>query len=255
MTVPPTGAEMKAMDESIAARRSATVPLDAPRVDVNVARSDLFYYSITFTRGGDFSDAEQEGIVSWHRGRGDYCYLIKEYHKDGRKHYHSMIAVMSPKTPSAIVKNLERLYEKLGIPWQKGVSVKVKKLTHINGYFGYMLKSQDDEEPLYLHGWAMSWMKEQSVANIKEIPFTLLKGQTYMVQKNTSVELVLRYAKASGNTISCKASFIDVTYSMQTEGYQFDNIKKSSLYSNVMARVGCMRESKSVWEMELLSFD
>ncbi len=222
--------------------------------DPNVARSDLFYYTVTFTRAGDFDDSQESSIIDWHK-RAEYCYLIREYHKDGRRHYHSMIAVFAPKTPSSIVKNLERFYEKLGIPWQKGVSVKCKKLTHINGYCCYMRKDQDDQEPLLLRGWKMSWIKEQAVANIKEIPYTLLKGQTYMVQKNTSVELVLKYSKASGNPISCKAGFIDVVYAMQAEGYQFDNIKKSSLYSNVMARCGCMRESKSVWEMELLSYD
>ncbi len=224
-------------------------------LDHNVGRDKLFYYTVTFTQGGDFNDSQESEIVSWHK-RAEYCYLVREYHKDGRRHYHSMIAVFSPKTPSSIVKGLERFYEKLGIPWQKGVSVKCKKLTHINGYFAYMLKEQEeDQAPLMLRGWKMSWIKEQAVSNIKEIPYKLLKGQTYMVQKNTSVELVLKYSKASGNPITCKASFIDVVYSMQAEGYQFDNIKKSSLYSNVMARCGCMRESKSVWEMELLSYD
>ncbi len=224
-------------------------------VDPNVARSDLFYYTITLTSKDDFTESQEVEIVKWHR-RGEYCFLVREFHADGRKHYHSMMAVRSPKTCSAVVKNLGRLYEKLSIHWQKGVSVKVKKLTHINGYFNYMLKEQaEDEVPLLLAGWKMSWIKEQAVSNLKEVPYKLLKGQTYMVQKNTSVELVLKYAKASGNAITCKASFVDVVYSMQVDGYQFDNIKKSSLYTNVMARCGCMRESKSVWEMELLSYD
>lgn len=223
-------------------------------VSLDTGLKGLFYFCLTLTSSDDFTSDQEDLIVDWHRRRAEYCLLVREYHGDGRKHYHSLLAVKKPKSAGGVTRQLETLYKKMNIPWTKGVTVVVKKMTHMTGQFHYLLKEQASTHPLLLTGWKYSWIKEQCLANIKEIPLKLLKGDTYMVQKNTSVELVLKFATASGATIACKDSFIDLMVEMQAKGYQFDNVSKKSLYTNVMSRLGNLSQARSVWESELFAF-
>ncbi len=242
---------------------SSTIDALVARADVQSTRpvaidtgilADLYYYCLTLTCANDFTSTDEDLIIDWHRKLAEYCLLVREYHGDGRKHYHSLLAVKTPKSAGGLTRKVETLYKRVGLRWVKGVSAVVKKMTHMTGQFHYLLKDQNGDLPLLLVGWKYTWIKERCVDNVKEIPLKLLKGETYMVQKNTSVELVLKFAAASGHRIRCKASFIDLVIEMQAKGYQFDNVRKGSLYTNVMARVGCMQESRSVWESELYQF-
>lgn len=227
----------------------------AAPTSLDTGLNDLFYYCTTLTSADDFSPAQEDSIIDWHRLCAEYCLLVREYHGDGRKHYHSLLAVKKPKSAGGLTRNLERLWKKVNLRWTKGISVKVKKMTHMTGQFHYLLKDQAGHKPLLLVGWKYTWIKEQCVNNIKEIPLKLLKGECYMVQKMTSVELVLKFAAASGARFTCKDSFIDVILEMQAKGYQFDNIKMKCLYGNVMARSGCMAQARSVLEGELFGVD
>ncbi len=219
-------------------------------IDTNII-SGLFYYCLTLTSADDFTDEQEAGIVDWHRKRSEFCLLVREYHKDGRRHYHSLLAVKSPKSAGAITKNLERLWGSLKLNWVKGVSVVVKRMSNMAGQMHYCLKELKGDKPLLLIGWQYTWIKDLCKKNLKNIPHKLLKGETYMVQKNTSVELVLKFAAASGIRITCKESFIDCCMDMQEQGYQFDNIKKKDLLTNVMSRCGARQVARSVWEVEL----
>lgn len=220
-------------------------------IDCNGCRSDLFYYCITLCCKGDWTDAQELAVIEWHR-RGDFCCLVWEFHRDGSKHYHSLLAVKTPKSTNAVVRALERFYEKQMLEVVKGISIVVKRMTEMQGWMGYLMK--DKHTPLLTYGWSLNWIKEYAKSNLKKMPLKMLKGETYMVQKNTSVELVLKYSDLEDIPITGKYSFIECCISMQASGYQFDNIKKSSLYTNVMARVNCLAESRSVWEMELMCF-
>ncbi len=229
--------------------------LDITRpVSLDTGIAGLFYFCLTLTSADDFTADQQDMIIDWHRKHAEYCLLVREYHADGRKHYHSLLAVKKPKNANGVTRKLETLWKRLNLPWTKGVSVNVKKMTHMTGQFHYLLKDQAGLKPLLLVGWAYSWIKEQCVNNIKSIPLKLLKGEVYMVQKNTSVELVLKFASASGATVTCKDSFIELMVEMQAKGYQFDNVRKASLYTNVMARLGNLQQARSVWESELFAF-
>ncbi len=221
-------------------------------IDTNIL-SDLFYYCLTLTSADNFSDDQEAGIVDWHRKRAEFCLLVREYHKDGRRHYHSLLAVKSPKSAGAVTKNLTRLWGSLKLNYTPN-SVKVKRMSNMAGQFHYCLKELKGDNPLLLIGWQYTWIKDLCKKNLKNIPHKLLKGETYMVQKNTFVELVLKFASASGIRITCKETFIDVCIDMQEQGYQFDNIKKKDLLTNVMARCGCRQASRNVWESELFHF-
>jgi len=225
----------------------------ATSLDIN--QTDLFSYCLTLTSGDAFTSVQETAFVEWHRSRAVNCLMVREYHTDGRPHYHSLLQVKSPKTANAITKNLERVYERLKLRWVPKVSVCVKKMTNMTGQFHYLLKDLKGDKPLLLVGWKYTWIKQQCEDSIKTIPLKLLKGETYMVQKNTSVELVLKFATATGIRITCKDSFLDVVIQMQHKGFQFDNIKRACLYTNVMARVGCYQAARSVWEMDLNAYD
>jgi len=234
-----------------------TAPLANPvrptSIDTHLDAS-LFYYCNTFTSPNDFTADQEAGIVDWHRSRAEYCFLVREYHGDGRKHYHSLLAVKSPKSAGAVTKNLERLYCKLELQWTKGVSVKVKKMTCFTGQLHYLIKDLKGDKPLLLIAWTYTWIKDTCKASLKTVPNKVMLGDTFMLQKNTAVNRVLAFAAAAGVRITCKETFIDLCLDMQEEGYQFDNIKKSNLLTNVMSRVGARQAARNVWESELFHF-
>ncbi len=221
----------------------------------DTAALDLYHYCLTLTCRDTFTQEQEDLIVAWHRERSDKCLLTREPHGDGRPHYHSLIAVVKPSTANAVNKSLTTLYKKMNIEIVKGISFFTKRMTDKVGQFHYQLEDCKDSVVIFLRGWTMSWIKQQCKDGIKKIPHKLLAGSTYMVQKRTSVELVLRFAKASGLPLTGKTSFIMCVYKMQQDGFQFDNVSKGDLYSNVMARMGVGEESRSVWVMALLPYD
>ncbi len=223
-------------------------------IDTNI-KSNLSYFCLTLTSPDDFTALQEEAITDWHRRLSEFCLLVREYHGDGRKHYHSLVAIKTPKDAGGVTRRLETLWKKLSLRWTKGISVHVKKMTHMTGQFHYLLKEQKGRQPLLLTGWKFTWIKQQCIDNIKMIPRKMLLGETRMVQKMESVELVLKYAAASSIEIRSKDSFVDVIYAMKAGGFQFDNCKMMTLYGNVMARCGNVSQAKSVIYGELFGAD
>lgn len=215
--------------------------------------ADLNYYCLTWTSALDFTPEQESAVVDWHR-RSEYCMLVREYHGDGRKHYHSLIAVKTPKTAGAVTKNVERFYGRVGLQWVKNISFKAKKMTCFSGQFHYLIKDLKGAKPLLLIGWQYTWIKDCCKKTLKTVPNKIMKGDVYMLQKATAVNMVLKYAAAAGVRITCKETFIDVCLDMQADHYQFDNIKKKDLLTNVMSRVGARQAARNVWESDLFHY-
>lgn len=199
----------------------------------------LFSYFITLTSNVCLSDFEP-AIVLWHR-RGDKVLLVGEDHLSGKKHYHSLITVASPKTANALTKNLVRFYEKESIPLQKGVSIKVKRVSNQVGMFHYLTKDLNDSPPVLIIGWTMSWIKEQCLENLKLIPHKMLTKGVVMLTKRNAVGYFLKYREAKGAVVDSKLSFCQLVAEMMTDGYQFDGVQTKYLFSQVMARQGEQR--------------
>ncbi len=218
------------------------------------ASNNTYRYMLTLTSSIGFNASQEDQVVQWHRHNSDKCFLVSELHDSGGKHYHSVIACVSPRTAGKVTEKLVRLYSQMRIDVVKGISVCVKSVSDFVGCLHYLCKDLDDA-PLLLIGWRMSWIKSECLANVKHIPHKMLRADQYMVQSSTSVQLVLRYAHASGHPLCGKDSFMTVVVEMQSTGYQFEKIKPRWLYAQVMAMVGRSSIARSLWDDVLCGLD
>lgn len=198
-------------------------------------------YCITLTCTGDFTDAQEDEIVQWHRRKTVNCLLVREYHKDGTRHYHSTVRMMSPKTAGGVTRQLKTLYASMGIEFGFK-SAAVKKTTDEIGFFHYCLKDVTDK-PLLVTGWLLSWIKEQCKANVMKMPHKeVMKGKRQLNNSN-AVDLCLEYALAIGHKVTCLDSFIDLTDLMLDDGYRFTGIRMGQVYAQVKGVHG----NKDAW--------
>ncbi len=218
------------------------------------ASNNTYRYMLTLTSSVDFFESQEDLIVQWHRHNSDKCFLVREFHDSGVKHYHSLICCTSPRSAGKVSEKLVRLYASMQIDVVKGISFCVKSVSDFVGCLHYLCKDLDGS-PLLLIGWRMSWIKAECLANMKHIPHTMLKKDQYMVQCSTSVQLVLRYAHAAGHPLCGKDSFVTVVVEMMSKGYQFEKIKPRWLYGQVMAMMGHEQLARRLWDDVLIGLD
>ncbi len=177
-------------------------------------------------------------------------------HDSGKTHFHSLICCRSPKMPSAVTRNLLRLYVSMELEPVKGVSIVTKKVTDFVGMLHYLTKDlAPAAKPLLCIGWSFSWIKQQCIDGIKHMPRCLLRKDQYMVQSSSSVQLIVQYARAASYPLTGKQCFITVCTEMQSKGYQFEKIKPKWLYAQVMAMTGHPDLARRVWEDALFGLD
>ncbi len=216
-----------------------------PKMDFHIPK-DTFVYAITISPKDDYDQKDQEIVIDWH-SRFEQTLLVKEIRpQDGVKHYHSL--VVSPvKKAQALTRQLERLYTKAGMDFVKGVTFRVKTCVEPIGWFQYLLKDMsEDQKPLGLKGFKMSWIKSLILANLKKMPHQLLLKDVYAITAKTGTRIVIEYARRKSLTLNDKFSFADVVSDMMSEGYQFDNVRIKYCYAQVMAASGCKRKAASV---------
>ena len=232
------------------------LPLGPPRKRrrLDPGTNGCYKYFLTLTCPIDFTDDQERHIVHWHRANSEKTLLVRELHRDGRPHYHSVIHVLAPKQTASVTRKLEVLYKKMDIEWTHN-AVCVKKLTCPIGMFWYIIKDLHGEPPLLIIGWQMSWIKDQCKANVKLTPNKLLSKEVLMLRDSSSVARVIKWAEVSGYPLTDKPSFINVVTAMQSEGYQFEKIKPKWLYVQVMAMCGHMAPARSMWENELFALE
>lgn len=207
-------------------------------IDPTPAR-DAFGYFITFTSPNGFSEAQEDQIVQFHKRKCENCLLVTERHADGRKHYHSSILVMKPKTTNGMTRQVANLYKAMEIEVVGRVTFQVKKVSDQVGSFWYLLKEQEDDQlPLLLMGWKMEWIKEQCKSNIKKIPRRMLMKDRVVLNSSNSIPYCLRFAEAAGMGITGKESFKNLVKLMVKDSYSFDNVKIPWLYSQLMCIAG-----------------
>ncbi len=218
--------------------------------------TNTYSYFVTLTSSDGFSSVQEGQIVSWHRRHSEKCMLVRELHDSGKTHFHSLLCCLSPKLPSAVTRNLDRLFAAMDIEPVRGVSIVTKKVSDFVGMLHYLSKDiAPGAKPLLCWGWQYSWIKQQCVDGIKHMPHRLLRKDQYMVQMSSSVQLIIQWSSAAGYPLTGKDSFISAVVEMQSKGYQFERISPKWLYGQVMAMCGYPNLCRRVWEDALFGLD
>lgn len=205
-------------------------------LDLN-ADTDYPAFTFTFTSSTDFLPSQEDQLVQWHKKRSSFCLLVQEFHDDGRRHYHSVIAAPKPRDTSGWTRACATLYKAMDIEVVKGITYRVKKETDRVGWFHYLLKTQKGN-PLFLRGWTYSWIKEQCKANVKKMPHKILCKEVVVLSKATASQSVLKYAEATGQKLTGKISFANCVADMINDKYIFSGVSYKHVYSEVMVQSG-----------------
>jgi len=224
----------------------------AQHVDFSPSTPKFQGFFLTISPKEQFTPAQAQVVKQFHQ-HFERCLLVSEVRADGCDHYHSVYSSAHKKTNSE-TRVLERLFTKNHISFTVGVTIKLKKVSNVLGLFHYLLKDVTaDNPPLLLSGWQMSWIKQQCLDNVKNIPRKLLDKEVCMVTKRNGAELLLAYAKAAGMPIQGKECFIEVFLDMEAKHYNFSNVRLVSLYTRVMSLLGIRGPSRANVESELFN--
>ncbi len=222
-------------------------------VDKNPPTSGFQGFFLTVSPKDQFTADQVQVLKSFH-SKFDQHLLISEVRGNGVDHYHSVYSSRAKKTNGETVR-LERLFDKHGIEYHKLVTIVIKKITHVVGLFHYLLKDQPvDTKPLSLHGWRMTWIKQQVLDNVKNMPKKMLEKGVFMLTKRNSVSMVLAYAKAAGMPIAGREGFIEVFCDMQEKNYNFSSVRLRDVYIGVMSVLGDRGPSRYYAENELFGY-
>ncbi len=198
-------------------------------------------FMITLTTGGEFSVDFTTGLKDWFVKKCTQVLLVTEgwdFNAEERPHYHG-VGSFKTNNASNITRMLKKLYDKFEVPWQKNISIRVRKVTDLIGSWHYCLKdTSDGNPPLLVMGWRMSFIKEQCRANVGKIPYKVLMKNKHCLSTKTATATVMAYAKASAHVLSGKESFASVICQMAQDGYQFENVKIKWLYTQCMSLTG-----------------
>lgn len=194
-------------------------------------------FAITLTSKDGFTQDQLESIKEWFVKKCDTVLLTQEHHKSGKIHLHA--AADFKGQTNSVTRMFATLYDRLNIPFQKGVSVVVKKVTDRVGWFHYLSKDvPTGQMPLLILGYLWGDIQEECKAAIKKIPNKMVKGTDFTMNMVTAPNRILEFAKSIAHPITGKDSFAEVLSIMAEDGYQMHNLKFKVLYAQVMAKTG-----------------
>lgn len=217
-------------------------------VDLHQGKKSKNYF-LTLSPRQDLSSVHLAVVVDWHKLRTP-CILVSEERTDGVEHYHSVFGDTASRA-AKVTEKFNRLMDAGGLPYVKGVTLKIRAVTDLIGMFHYLTKDLGDGKPLVLSGWKLSWIRQQCLENLKKIPKKMLMRNDRLIGVAGSVGLVLEYSKRKGIPLTGKESFRRCLMEMAKEGYRFEKIKIRQLYVHVMAQCGDARAFGAMIDNEL----
>ncbi len=214
---------------------------------------ELHQFSITLTSPSGFTSVQETLIARWHVSHSESCYLVSELHASGLKHYHSVIACVSPAAAGKVSVNLGRLYASMDLDHKAGLTTKVNKIRDLIGWFAYMRKDQKEKAPILLMGWKMSWIKQQCIDNVKKMKNTHFQKGKFIISKVTACDVIFEYAKAAAIPLTNKEAYFRLIPEMIRQGYRFIGLRHANIYGHIAALLGDDRPMISVLEYECLN--
>lgn len=210
-------------------------------------------YLITLTRTGGFTEAECLPLEKFFSEGFDRCCVTRETHKSGHLHLHAVV-VSDVKKASTLTQRFERVYERMGIPVVKRISINVKTCSVIEGAVQYVCKDlAPGQEPTVLRGWDMKTLEDKMLNALKKMPRSMVQRDDYYLNQRVATSLLIEYGKRIGVAILDKISFKQVVVSMMKDGYQFDAIKLAPVYVQILARSGYVTAAEQ-WIDDQLQF-
>lgn len=209
----------------------------------------MLHYFYTLTAQDGLQPDHLVRFKRWFQDNTDSCLVVRELHSNGNVHLHAGTK-QKHKTSGELTRRFAKLYEQLNIPWVKGVSVKIKKVTDLIGIFHYLTKELQGA-PLLCQGWQMTWIQQMCKDNLKKMPHKMIKGDDHTMNMVTATNLVMHYATRSGLPLTGKESFKTVICCMARDGYQLHNLKFKILYAQIMARFNDFKPLSRLLDYEL----
>ncbi len=210
------------------------------------------YYKITLTSSDGLSDAECSSISKYFEKECRHCYLINEMGESGSNSHIEGLVEFDTEVTSNVTKRIRLLYERLGVEEVRGITFKVKRVTHMVGCLIYCSKELEDKGSiLLLKGWEQSWIDKQVKDNVKSIPHKMLKKHGQRVTQGTGAGLMFEYCKANGLQCRYKTDYLEIIRYMGDEGYMFGCIRHIGLYQDLCALFGDGTAAVACAESEL----
>jgi len=216
-----------------------------------LSKQHTYYHCIINPGDSWFDEAELQHILDWYKTHVQA--LVTTEHASFQ-HLHALIASKTAKTGN-VTRSLEQLFKRHSIPFEKGVTIKVRKSTVPIGHFHYLMDPAKKGKVLVTHGWRLTWIQDQCRQNPGKKPRKLLEDGTRVVHNREGPRLIADYAEAHNLHLTCKTDFIGVVTDMESKGFQFHKCKKKDLLTNTLAMQGHTACTRSLWEMELMMID
>ncbi len=212
-----------------------------------------YYYFVTFTASGGLTGFQCSEIRTHFIHKYEECFGCVEQHSSGSDHIH--ILYSSPtKGAGSLTRVFERMYNRLNIPLVKGVSIKNKSAVNKIGLFHYISKAVKGD-PWLIKSWKYTWIQEQCVQNVKNIPRKMLRSDFIWVTQRDAAGLMIEYARATGRSLTSKKVFAEVFANMKSVKYQFAKVRIMLLYTSVLAICGDSRPAFAEVYLALLGLD
>lgn len=199
-----------------------------------------FAVTLTSPDADGFSKAQERAIKDWHINNSDQCLLSRELHGSGLPHFHSYVTVKN-KQPAGLTRKLKTLYKQMDMPWSHN-AVKVVTAYEPSGWYGYCWKDlAEDERPLLIKGFALSWIKSEALAAIK-VREEKRKGRNpddpFILGSKNVVRIMLEFAKKKSAPVVDKQTYAQLVALMMEDNYSFDRIRHEQIYCQLRCREG-----------------
>lgn len=233
------------------APRKRKQPRQNQAMDMDAAE-DAYPYTVTLTCQDGFDAPHVEAIIHWHKTDPYFvqCLLSSELHMSGELHFHGLIDVYCKQT-AGVTRRYERFYKNKSIPFQKGISIKVKRQTDRHGAVHYLSKEMDPEDDyLVCRGWKETWLAAIK-KDLKHITHKQTEKDYFVLTKKNAVPRAMQFARAHNIRLVSQQCFVDLCVAMGRDKYLFDNVNSKWMYCTVMLLNGHEGPFRSMWENDL----
>lgn len=199
-------------------------------------------FTLTVSSVTPFTDYQLAGIRAKLASR-KFCCVALELHKNGSRHLHGVVS--GTKNATGLTRVFVVLYRNLEIPYVKGVSVKVKTVTNMDGALYYCTKESIGGELFLLRGWKRTWITERYRIHLLKMPSKILMKNFTILQRSTAVPTIINWIKAHGLVPAhgCANWWGDIMVSMIEDGYLFNGISGQlrCISTEILIHMGCLR--------------
>ncbi len=195
-------------------------------------------YKITLTEAGGLTDAHIEELTKYFEpcNRG---YIVNEQGDSGGNSHLEGVVEFDTNSTSNITQRIKRKYESIGIEVVPGITIRVKKITHLVGALIYASKEiKDKGKVIFLKGWEQSWIDKQVKDNVKNIPYKMLIKKGVRITQNTGGALMYEWCIANNCQVRSKLEYLEVVRQMSAKGFLFGNVRDIGLYADLGTHFG-----------------